>query len=969
MAAKKKNTITFFSAATGVSDSWVAVRKSMAVQIVATAPSAVAAIFTSGVANVDTITSVPTGDAASLQGKYVDLYSASNALFRVWLSVNSNPSGPAAGGGTLVPVVVTKSAPCVWTLLFSRAGGADRLQNKWVDFDDGSTQYRAWFNRDGEGVAPATGGRTLAEVAFLSSDTVNQLAEKFKVVVDALANIGATRSTATVTVTNSISASSSPALGSGISADDLTLAVTAYGGAATSSSQEVADAIIAAVNLIADTPFVASRAGTPNVDTITFANEATTQSGEHFRIYDTAGNAWGASLLRRDKQRITPDTVANTTSGDYIKLADTSGVFWAVALCKRGNNRVTLPDFAGAGDGDHFILTDKNGTLWAIALDKSGKKEKTRITFPAFAGATSGDHVIFQDHAGVSWAISLDKTGSAPAPTGALYAAIAAGKKVHVDISSATTAADVCTAVKTAWDGLTGENAWFTATDNLDGTLDLERTDVGAVATPEGFNSAESASGSVSCSTLTQGVNETAPTGALWVAIDSAHKAIANVYGQTTAANLAAVVEPLIDSLSGFSAVVASTDNSNGTVDFLQAGIGAASVAVKSADGSGAGAITTSVLTASTVPTGAIWTAVAGARKSQIDLNGLTTAADIGTALVSAFGALSGWSAVFTATDNSGTVDVESDAVGAVAVFVPKSYADGGAGSIAVASQVASTEASGARWTGIASGKKVSVSVHGLNTAAAVRAAVESALGGLSGFNDVFTLTNSTADLVVTSDSAGAVTVGSAHNAGETGAGSSSLTNTTAGTGEAVLVTNAAAGECSAAALSASFPTASLANTTAGVNDDVNAATDVVTVTLDAPSGTKVALTTAGSLPTGLSATNYYLRVSTAGSTFTLYDSAAHAIAGGATGLLDITADGSGAHTLTPDASISWAAKLQVSADGGSNWDDTGDTYTISAEGQELWLKTDAAVGCLYRIHFTATTGALRAVAHVVQGG
>lgn len=81
---------------------------------------------------------------------------------------------------------------------------------------------------------------------------------------------------------------------------------------------------------------------------------------------------------------------------------------------------------------------------------------------------------------------------------------------------------------------------------------------------------------------------------------------------------------------------------------------------------------------------------------------------------------------------------------------------------------------------------------------------------------------------------------------------------------------------------------------------EVNSSTDVVTLASSGyPTGWKVSLASNGTLPAGLGAGPYYINVS--GSSIKFYDTSANALAGGATGLVDITDGGSGTHTLTPD--------------------------------------------------------------------
>jgi len=62
--------------------------------------------------------------------------------------------------------------------------------------------------------------------------------------------------------------------------------------------------------------------------------------------------------------------------------------------------------------------------------------------------------------------------------------------------------------------------------------------------------------------------------------------------------------------------------------------------------------------------------------------------------------------------------------------------------------------------------------------------------------------------------------------------------------------------------------------------------------------GTAILFTTTGALPTGITASTYYYVRSTGTNTFNLYDTAAHAIAGGATGRVVTTGSQSPTHTM-----------------------------------------------------------------------
>lgn len=136
----------------------------------------------------------------------------------------------------------------------------------------------------------------------------------------------------------------------------------------------------------------------------------------------------------------------------------------------------------------------------------TAKKEISTLTLPAFAGATSGDHVIFYDAAGLSWAFALDKTGAAPEPTGALWVAVNAARKVNVDVSGETTAAEMAAAVEVALNALTGFGAKFTTDDSAaDGTLIITNDQDGPATNAAPYVSNESGAGSITVVVTQQG--------------------------------------------------------------------------------------------------------------------------------------------------------------------------------------------------------------------------------------------------------------------------------------------------------------------------------------------------------------------------------------------------------------------------------------------------------------------------------
>lgn len=127
--------------------------------------------------------------------------------------------------------------------------------------------------------------------------------------------------------------------------------------------------------------------------------------------------------------------------------------------------------------------------------------------------------------------------------------------------------------------------------------------------------------------------------------------------------------------------------------------------------------------------------------------------------------------------------------------------------------------------------------------------------------------------------------------------------------------------------------------------------------------GLKAALTTDDVLPTGLSASNYYVIVVTSG-TIQLASSLANALAGTK---VATAADGSGTHTLTPTSIAGGSIKLQKSNDG-TNWADDGAAQNVTADGS-LWLEADPPTGRYARVYLTLTAGRLSADLNILAKG
>jgi hypothetical protein len=151
------------------------------------------------------------------------------------------------------------------------------------------------------------------------------------------------------------------------------------------------------------------------------------------------------------------------------------------------------------------------------------------------------------------------------------------------------------------------------------------------------------------------------------------------------------------------------------------------------------------------------------------------------------------------------------------------------------------------------------------------------------------------------------------------------------------------------------------AKTFLDANVDVD--TNIITIASHGfVTGVKVAATSAGTLPGGLSATNYYVIYVTSG-TIKLASTLANAEAGTA---VDITsAAGGGTHTLTPATSSGNVIKLQASnvpspssSATSTEWTDVASATTTIATSSGSVIWTVAARPCRhYRVVYTPSAG------------
>lgn len=359
---------------------------------------------------------------------------------------------------------------------------------------------------------------------------------------------------------------------------------------------------------------------------------------------------------------------------------------------------LTFPTEADAVDGDYVVIETSSGVKWALALSKQGAEVQT-VTFLAKASCVAGDFMVFYDTAGGAWAVSVNKSGTDAAPTAKGWTDIAAGRKAHVDISSATTAAQVAALFETAMDALSGFTDLIVTDDSAaNGTMTLTSVNPGPVAAPTshkkdaGMGTSAGAGTSIVGERTTEGYLTAEPTGAAWEAVAAANKDILDVTGLDTATAVVAAAELAFDALEGFTAAITTADGiaaaaSIDTVNFAAKGDTDPGDYIVFYDASGnAWAASMDIDGDDPEPTGDVWASVDEARRTHVDLTTATTDVEVAALVETALNALTGFSAAFTTDDTAadGTMTITRDANGHT--LAPASYDadDSEAGSITI---------------------------------------------------------------------------------------------------------------------------------------------------------------------------------------------------------------------------------------------------------------------------------------------
>jgi len=376
--------------------------------------------------------------------------------------------------------------------------------------------------------------------------------------------------------------------------------------------------------------------------------------------------------------RMTFDTAANTTSADYVTLSGGGSTKFAVYADKTGADAAptgAIYTAVSAGSKGAALISAP-----AAKTADSGQNESGTITFQNKAGTTSADYVVIYDSTGQGWAIAADLTGADAVPTGAIYAALAAGKKGQADITASVTAADVAGVFVAAFNALIGFNAVVTLTDNADGTVGYSVVTRGPCTDSVPKNADDSGAGTIAVGGITAGVASevNVTTNALSIPAHGFRTALKVQVSSTGVlpAGLAAVTDYYVIEVDANTIKLATTRANSlvpTPIDITDQGAGGAVVTV-----------TPQALNAT----------------------------DVAYEFYKAFNALTGFTAVITLTDNAdGTVDALNVDYASVTDSEVKNADDSGAGSItaAVTDQGVATEVS-------VSGNTVTIPSHGYTT-------------------------------------------------------------------------------------------------------------------------------------------------------------------------------------------------------------------------------------------------------------
>lgn len=537
---------------------------------------------------------------------------------------------------------------------------------------------------------------------------------------------------------------------------------------------------------------------------LTFVSVAATNDGDFAVMTDSASNEWAFSLDRTGafaEDQVECKPLGVCVGGDFILVEAIDGTQYAVAINVTGSDPApTALSYTTIPAGQRTLLDisgipGSNDIATAIVAAFSGLSGFTSL-FTISSGGSS--FIVFtQLVAGVEVPAAIwDSTGSIPAlsftltqlapgiaptvPSASEWTSVDVSRKVTISIYLLTTASDVCNAVYAALGSLTGFGAQF-AMVNTPPAINFENPTQGAFPIPVTYNEDGTSTAQFSLAVNNPGADVGEPAGAKWAAIGSGQKTVVDISNMTTEIEIAAQVLIQLNALATFSAKITATDPFlDGTLileQVTEGALGQIPVSWNSLN-SGAGSVVVTTLQVgadTTYPTGPLWDETYSA-KITVELFGLSSAADIATAVDTALNAVPTFSTYASTSVFGGVITVTNVQSGpALSSPFTKNADDSGPGAVsAVITQAGSNSSApnGPLWTAIPADQKTVIFTNSTENAIDLCTVTKAALDAIAGFSSKITVTdNFDGTYSLTQLVPGAVANPVPHDEPETGSG------------------------------------------------------------------------------------------------------------------------------------------------------------------------------------------------------
>lgn len=293
-----------------------------------------------------------------------------------------------------------------------------------------------------------------------------------------------------------------------------------------------------------DTPIADNfLAGEVEISTLTFEALVDMVESEYVVIYDTVGLGWAIAGSKQGIAEITTITavadVSDSLDGKYWLAQDVAGsvAFWI----DTNNSGTTIPAGAAAADRAVEITTiatdDTDVTIGGLLRTAVGADSKfttagagadcivTQVDLKALTDMADGD-------TGFGFVTDTQGSDLATPPTGAIWAAIPAGRKAQVDLVAETTDIEVAAAFEVAFDALA--SVPFATDDTAaDGTMLFTQTLRGPATTPVSNLEDDASAGGVGIAETNPGIASTVDVTANTITL-TAHDFVVGLKGQAS---------------------------------------------------------------------------------------------------------------------------------------------------------------------------------------------------------------------------------------------------------------------------------------------------------------------------------------------------------------------------------------------------------------------------------------------------